>query len=57
MQNGKGGANDKANESVSKPAEDAFLKEEMHEVKLELKDANTENRELKKQLQEMKVDL
>ena len=46
----KGGASGGVNESVSKTAEDAFLKEEIKQVKLELKDANTENCELKKQL-------
>lgn len=57
LQSGKSGGAGAANESVSKTAEDPYLKEELHQVKLELKDANTENKELKKQLQDMKVDL
>ena len=50
LKNEKGAGGAKANESFVKPAEDLFLKEEFHSVKLELKDANTENRELKKQV-------
>lgn len=48
LRNEKGAAGH--NESIVKPAEDPYLKEELHSVKLELKDANTENRDLKKQL-------
>lgn len=44
----KGAAKKTANTSVCES--DSYLKEEVHQVKLELKDATTENKELKRQV-------
>ena len=43
---GGGGPND----SMARPSEDPLLKEEIHQLKLELKDATSESRDLKKEL-------
>ena len=52
---GAGGGGDK--HAAATTGDDPFLKEELHEVKLGLKDANTEKNELRTQLQDIKVGL
>ena len=37
--------------------EENYLKEELHSVRLELKDSTAECKELKQQVQELKLDL
>ena len=55
LQEGQGNA-DNPNKNKSM-VEDPYLKEEVHQLKLELKDVNSEKSDMRKQLQDLKVDL